>query len=153
MPSLEGTSLGRYRLGRRLGRGGMSEVYLAHDDLMNREVAVKVVSSTHTDYIERFQREAEAIGRLQHDHILPAYDLGEQNDLESPHHLKLCLRDLGFEHGMSSLKKAGPQEPNSSYPWQTQVPRSLFETRMGRSSTFAFPVLLATLEAAQQSLA
>src|SRR6266852_4460429 len=73
MPSLEGTSLGRYRLTRRLGRGGMSEVYLAYDELMNREVAVKVVSSTHADYIERFQREAEAIGRLQHDHILPAY--------------------------------------------------------------------------------
>lgn len=56
----------------------MSEVYLATDERMHREVAVKVVSSTHTDYVERFQREAEAIGRLQHDHILPAYDFGEQ---------------------------------------------------------------------------
>ena len=56
----------------------MSEVYLAHDELMNRNVAIKVVSSIHTDYIERFHREAEAIGRLNHDHILPAYDYGEQ---------------------------------------------------------------------------
>ncbi len=109
MPSLEGTSLGRYRLGRRLGRGGMSEVYLAHDDLMNREVAVKVVSSTHTDYIERFQREAEAIGRLQHDHILPAYDLGEQppwHYLVMPYIVYGTLQDV-LEKGPMSLEYAG----------------------------------------------
>lgn len=109
MPSLEGTSLGRYRLGQRLGRGGMSEVYLAHDDLMNREVAVKVVSSTHTDYIERFQREAEAIGRLQHDHILPAYDLGEQppwHYLVMPYIAYGTLQDV-LEEGPMSLEYAG----------------------------------------------
>jgi serine/threonine protein kinase len=78
MQGLAGTSLGRYHLSRRLGRGGMSEVYLAHDEGMNRDVAIKVVSCTHTDYIERFHREAEAIGGLIHDHILPAYDYGEQ---------------------------------------------------------------------------
>jgi eukaryotic-like serine/threonine-protein kinase len=78
MQGLAGTSLGRYHILRRLGRGGMSEVYLAHDERMNRDVAIKVVSSTHADYIERFHREAEAIGRLNHDHILPAFDYGEQ---------------------------------------------------------------------------
>src|SRR5579863_8487310 len=78
MQGLAGTSLGRYHILHRLGHGGMSEVYLAHDELMNRDVAIKVVSGTHTDYIERFHREAEAIGRLNHDHILPAYDYGEQ---------------------------------------------------------------------------
>ena len=76
MPELAGTSLGRYHILQRLGRGGMSEVYLAHDELMNRDVAIKVVSSMHADYMERFRREAEAIGRLNHDHILPAYDYG-----------------------------------------------------------------------------
>lgn len=109
MPSLEGTSLGRYRLIRRLGRGGMSEVYLAHDELMNREVAVKVVSSTHTDYIERFQREAEAIGRLQHDHILPAYDFGEQppwHYLVMPYIPYCTLLDV-LEKGPMSLEYAG----------------------------------------------
>ncbi len=78
MRGLEGTRLGRYLLRQRLGRGGMSEVYLATDEAMHRDVAIKVVSSAHTDYVQRFQREAEAIGRLQHDHILPAYDFGEQ---------------------------------------------------------------------------
>ena len=109
MPGLEGTKLGRYRLLRRLGRGGMSEVYLAYDDLMDREVAVKVVSSTHTDYIERFQREAAAIGRLHHDHILPAYDFGEQPPW---HYLVMAyvpyctLQDV-LEKGPLSLEYAG----------------------------------------------
>ena len=109
MPSLEGTKLGRYRLLHRLGRGGMSEVYLAHDELMHRDVAVKVVSSTHTDYIERFQREAEAIGRLHHDHILPAYDFGEQppwHYLVMPYIPYCTLQDI-LEKGPLSLEYAG----------------------------------------------
>lgn len=108
MPSLEGTKLGRYRLLRRLGRGGMSEVYLAHDELMHRDVAVKVVSSTHTDYIERFQREAESIGRLHHDHILPAYDFGEQppwHYLVMPYIDYCTLQDV-LEKGPLSLEYA-----------------------------------------------
>ncbi len=79
MTGLEGTILGRYYVLERLGQGGMSEVYLAYDELMNRNVAVKVVSSVHSDYLERFRREAEAIGRLNHDHILPAFDYGDQD--------------------------------------------------------------------------
>ncbi len=78
MSGLEGTTVGRYRILERLGRGGMSDVYLAHDENMNRDVAIKVVGSTHSDYLERFHREAEAIGMLSHPHILPAYDYGEQ---------------------------------------------------------------------------
>ncbi len=78
MPGLEGTTLGRYRLKQKLGQGGMSEVYLAYDEDLDRDVALKVVSSSHAEYIERFKREARAIGRLTHDHILPAFDSGEQ---------------------------------------------------------------------------
>jgi len=78
MPGLEGTSLGRYRLKRRLGRGGMAEVYLATDERIQREVAVKIVSSSQAEFAERFSREAQAMGNLHHDHLLPAYDVGEQ---------------------------------------------------------------------------
>lgn len=78
MPGLEGTSLGRYRLKQRLGRGGMAEVYLATDERMQRDVALKVVSSSQADFAERFSREAQAMGNLHHDHLLPAYDVGEQ---------------------------------------------------------------------------
>lgn len=78
MPGLEGTTLGRYRLKHQLGLGGMSQVYLAYDIDLDRDVAIKVVSSGHAEYIERFKREAKAVGRLTHDHILPAFDSGEQ---------------------------------------------------------------------------
>ncbi len=55
----------------------MSEVYLAEDVRIEREVAIKIVSNRHADYIERFRREAEAIMTLHHAHILPALDYGE----------------------------------------------------------------------------
>lgn len=78
MAGLEGTTLGHYRLQRLLGRGGMSEVYLARDEAMHRTVAIKVIGGHHADYLERFRREAEAMDRLSHDHILPAYDYDEE---------------------------------------------------------------------------
>jgi serine/threonine protein kinase len=77
MPGLAGIRIGHYRLKEQLGRGGMSEIYLADDVRIEREVAVKIVSNRHTDYIERFRREAEAITTLHHPHILPALDYGE----------------------------------------------------------------------------
>ena len=78
MTGLEGMTLGRYQLQQPLGQGGMAEVYLAYDELMKRNVAVKVLSGNNATYVARFHREAEAIGRLNHDHILPAFDYGEQ---------------------------------------------------------------------------
>ena len=92
MPGLEGTTLGHYQLLGRLGRGGMSEVYLAYDERENRNVALKVVSSSHTDYLERFRREADAIRRFHHDHILPAFGYGDQ---EPWHYLVMPF----VEHG------------------------------------------------------
>jgi serine/threonine protein kinase len=80
MPELAGIRIGHYRLREQLGRGGMSEIYLAEDVRIEREVAVKIVSSRHADYIERFRREAEAIITLHHPHILPALDYGEHEN-------------------------------------------------------------------------
>ena len=102
MPGLEGTTLGRYRLHQRLGEGGMSEVYLAYDELMHRDIAIKVMSSSNKEYIERFQREAEAVGNLHDNHILPAFDYGQQN---SWHYLVMPY----IEHGsLSDLLDEGP---------------------------------------------
>ena len=110
MPGLEGTSLGRYHLQRRLGRGGMSEVYLAYDELMHRDVAIKVVSSSHVEYIERFQREAMAIANLHHNHILPAFDYGEQEPwhyLVMPYIEHETLSERLEKRGHLSLEEAG----------------------------------------------
>lgn len=102
MPGLEGISLGRYRLTQRLGRGGMAEVYLATDERMQREVAIKIVSSSHAEFAERFSREAQAMGQLHHEHLLSAYDYGEQ---EPWHYLVMPY----IAHGtLNDLLKAGP---------------------------------------------
>src|SRR5437588_11933091 len=78
MLEFEGTTLGHYQLQRRLARGGMSEVYIAYDESMQRTVAIKVVHRGDHDYKKRFQREVKALATLTHEHILPTLDYGEQ---------------------------------------------------------------------------
>ncbi len=72
----------RYELHRRLGRGGMAEVYLARDQLLDRPVAVKVLFpalATDAGFVERFRREAQAAANLQHPNIVSVFDWGEAN--------------------------------------------------------------------------
>ncbi len=85
--SLEGQQLGRYRLLHLLGSGGMGEVYLAEDTRINRQVAIKVMRAEaaaypHTDVTKEaarlFLREIKAVSALDHPHILPLYDYGEE---------------------------------------------------------------------------
>jgi serine/threonine protein kinase len=84
---LEGQHLGRYRLLRLLGSGGMGEVYLAEDARIGQQVAIKVIRSEGIAYPESestkeaarlFEREAKAIARLDHPNILPLYAYGEE---------------------------------------------------------------------------
>ncbi len=73
----------RYELGEEVGRGGMADVYLAHDRLLDRQVAVKVLSPAFaSDRInfERFRREARAAAGLNHPNIVAVYDWGEEDD-------------------------------------------------------------------------
>src|SRR5437588_10695705 len=109
MPGLVGTTVGSYNIKDRLGHGGMSEVYLAYDERRQRDVAIKIVNSTHADYIERFRREAEAIAMLNHAHILPAFDYGEQefwHYMVMPHISHGTLRERLIK-GPLSLEEAG----------------------------------------------
>src|SRR5438105_968573 len=73
---------GRYELVRKLGAGGMATVYLAHDPLLGRDVAVKVPRLDETaepDAPERFEAELRAVGRLNHRNIVTIYDGGEDH--------------------------------------------------------------------------
>ena len=73
---------GRYELHRRLGRGGMAEVYLATDQMLDRAVAVKVLFpalATDPGFVERFRREAQSAAGLNHPNIVGVYDWGEAN--------------------------------------------------------------------------
>jgi serine/threonine-protein kinase len=69
---------GRYRLERVLGRGGMGTVYAGHDEVLGREVAVKVLDLTVADATAtaRFTREARILASLQHPHIVAVHDFG-----------------------------------------------------------------------------
>ena len=67
-----------------IGQGGMADVYLAYDDILKREVAVKILRSSLTGdpiYITRFHREARAAAALCHRNIVEIYDVGEEDDL------------------------------------------------------------------------
>jgi beta-lactam-binding protein with PASTA domain len=71
---------GRYRLERRIGAGGMADVYLAQDETLNRRVAIKILADRYTQddgFIERFRREATAAAGLNHPNIVSIYDRGE----------------------------------------------------------------------------
>lgn len=73
----------RYRLERRLGRGGMAEVWLAHDLLLDRDVAIKILFPEHAvdpNFVERFRREAQAVAGLNHPNIVNVYDWGQSGN-------------------------------------------------------------------------
>ncbi len=119
MADLVGTHLGSYHLLRLLGKGGMAEVYLAYDEAMEREVAVKVVSGTNDDYLERFMREVAAIDMLTHDHILPAYDY----DSEGPwRYLVMLYAPYGT---LSDVLDKGPLSPHNALAILEQVADAL----------------------------
>lgn len=79
--SMIGTVLsGRYRLEAKLGSGGMSTVYLARDETLDRSVAVKVMHremSEQPDQLERFRQEARAVAKLSHPNVVSVIDAGE----------------------------------------------------------------------------
>jgi len=72
---------GRYEIHRRIARGGMADVYLARDQLLDRPVALKMLLpelSTDQAFVERFRREAQAAANLSHPNIVSVYDWGEE---------------------------------------------------------------------------
>ncbi len=90
MDTLIGTFLGGYKLIRVIGNGGMGTVYLAEDEAIGQQVAIKVVHSEDADYpngsstpraADRFRQEARAVASLDHLHILPLYRYGEEETI------------------------------------------------------------------------
>ena len=74
---------GRYRIMRKLGAGGMADVYLAEDQELGRRVAIKILNDRHANddqFIERFRREAKNAAALNHPNIVSIYDRGNAED-------------------------------------------------------------------------
>lgn len=88
MADLKRTRLGRYRIDRAIGRGSMGAVFLGLDPVLGRQVAIKTLALSQefdgaelVEAKQRFFREAETAGRLQHRDIVTIYDAGEDEDL------------------------------------------------------------------------
>jgi serine/threonine protein kinase/Tol biopolymer transport system component len=100
-----GTQLGPYEIVERIGAGGMSEVYRAHDSRIRRDVAVKVLPPTfakYADRLHRFEQEARTVGALNHPNLLTIFDAGTADgrpyivtELLEGQTLRSALRDSG----------------------------------------------------------
>ena len=85
MPLAAGTQLGPYRIVALIGKGGMGEVYRAHDDRLGRDVAIKVLLqqlAATPEVRARFEREARTISQLNHPHICTLHDRGSQDGID-----------------------------------------------------------------------
>lgn len=116
MEEFTSMQLGQYTLTHRLARGGMSEVYLARKQESEETYALKLVMQQNEEYYRRFQREANALNRLIHPHILPILDYGEQDGMAyyvTPYiergSLKTVIADgpLGVEESATILAQVG----------------------------------------------
>jgi len=107
-----GTTLGRYRITAKIGEGGMGQVYRAHDERLDRDVAVKVIHEAvaqDVDRLARFEKEAKAVAKLDHPNILAIHDFGT---------------DQGITYAVTELldgQDLRPSIPPSGMPWQKVV--------------------------------
>ncbi len=104
-----GTLSDRYQLGDRLGSGGMSNVYMATDRILERTVAVKVLAEHLSDderFVARFRREALAVAKLIHPNIVQVYDTGVD---EGRHYI--VMEFVEGRSGAQILSRQGPLEP------------------------------------------
>ncbi|WP_372722305.1 protein kinase [Novipirellula sp.] len=102
---LIGCRLGDYQILRKLGRGGMADVYSARHLTLGRDVAIKILRSDYArdkDYVTRFRREAKAAAKLNHPNIVQVYDVGS---VDSFHYMAQELVD--GENLRSVLSKRG----------------------------------------------
>ncbi|MCB9762012.1 MAG: protein kinase [Alphaproteobacteria bacterium] len=117
-----GVHLGRYALRGQLGRGGMGVVFRAWDPRLGREVALKLLYAGHisnANQRRRFQREARAVARLRHPHIVEVYDIGEHEGS-----VFFAMRLIEGENLARRLKK-GPMAEREAARLALQLARAL----------------------------
>ena len=99
----------RYQIIKTIGEGGMANVYLAYDTILDRNVAVKVLRgdlATDEKFVRRFQREALSASSLSHPNIVEVYDVGEDNGL-----YYIVMEYIEGKHLKQLLKKRGSLTP------------------------------------------
>jgi len=107
-----GTLSGRYETGQRLGSGGMSNVYMATDRILERTVAVKILAEHLSDderFVARFKREALAVAKLIHPNIVQVYDTGVD---EGRHYI--VMEYVDGRSGAQILQRQGPVDAETA---------------------------------------
>src|SRR5215213_4401615 len=116
----------RYVLAESLGSGGMAEVYLAHDEVLDRDVALKVLRSQYVrdeEFAERFRREARSAASLSHPNIVQVYDRGETQD-------GTCYIAMEYVSGGTlkvHIEEKAPLEPRKAAAVAAQIADALGE--------------------------
>ncbi|GAB7186535.1 serine/threonine-protein kinase [Kitasatospora sp. Ki12] len=121
--------VGRYRLVRELGQGGMGQVWQAQDETLDRPVAVKVISlltgngSRGYEARARFLREARLTARLQHPNIVTIHDLGEHGEGED--RVPFLVMELVRGEGLDTLMRRGAASLADAARWGEQIAHAL----------------------------
>jgi eukaryotic-like serine/threonine-protein kinase len=114
---------GRYRLEAKLGSGGMSTVYLARDQTLDRSVAVKVMHremSEQADQLERFRQEARAVAKLSHPNVVSVIDAGEDGG-----HPYIVFEYVEGETLKQRIARDGALDPQEAIAYAIEIARGL----------------------------
>ncbi|HEX5376672.1 MAG TPA: protein kinase [Solirubrobacterales bacterium] len=114
---------GRYRLEAKLGSGGMSTVYLASDQTLDRSVAVKVMHremSEQADQLERFRQEARSVAKLSHPNVVSVIDAGEDGG-----HPYIVFEYVEGETLKQRIARDGALPPQEAIAYAIEVARGL----------------------------
>jgi serine/threonine-protein kinase len=114
---------GRYQLEQAVGSGGMSKVYRAHDRLLERTVALKILHEHYSqddEYVERFRREARAVAQLAHPNVVTVIDRGEHEGRQY-----IVFEYVDGENLKQLVAREGPLPPKQVVELGLQIARAL----------------------------
>ncbi len=108
MENLIGQTIGQYKIISKIGEGGMAVVYRARQELLERDIALKILSpqlTKDTTFVERFLQEARSAAQMSHPNIVTIYEVGAANGL--------YYMALAYIEGMSlaDILRRGPLPP------------------------------------------
>jgi Tol biopolymer transport system component len=123
-----GERLGAYEIVSALGAGGMGDVYKAHDPRLDRDVAVKILSSQlagDPDAVARFEREALSVAKLSHPNILAIYEFGRAPAPGSGQEVAFVVTELVDGETLRARLAHGPLQPRRAMAYGQQIARGI----------------------------